>query len=731
MLTSHALLAMRRRFLAAARAAAPSIALVALLGSTAQAQTYYVDALSGTCNNAGPGTQAQPYCTINAAIAAHSGPGITIVVNPGTYREQVTIPANGAAGSPFTIRASGPGVAIDGSDDFSTPALWAPATGSYLASTVTWQPLQVYVDGARITATTNAPGAMPVNSFIWVSGQGLYVNLGGVNPGTHTTLVGHRLYGFNCFRTFVNIDGFTIAHTDDRGINLQNGCTDMVVSNNRVSFANSYGIQTVNGQRITITANTVSDCNFHGIGLINGASGCVLSNNESFRNADPAIRQANGIYNFGASGNTYSGNRLHDNQDTGLQFSGGSNNNVSVNNLSYNNGDHGYDHLQSTGMIHVNDVAYHNFLDGFSFEGNAPGSQLHNAIATENGEYDLWVDQASSVGFVSDYNLFWNSTSGTAPSGVPQMPVKFIATAYPTVAAYSAASGQDAHSKQADPRFANAAAADFHLLAGSPAIDAATSAVADWPATDVTGAPRVDDLATLNTGAGPTPFGDLGAYEFAPASLPPPQPPPALDRAPVVFAPNIVKANAGQKVTFTITALDSDGDAITSLTMAPLKMPANSGATFTPNATNTGGTFSWNVGTNVGNFHVQFVAKNKLSGSAQTNILIKANGKAATVGDDPQDPMDVPVVAMSEGWPNPSAHGVSFVLDLPEASGVDLSVYDMQGRRVFQETQSLPAGRSSVSWSGLDTNHQRVGTGIYFVRAQAGSLVMVRRIVRF
>ena len=48
MLTSHALLAMRRRFLAAARAAAPSIALVALLGSTAQAQTYYVDALSGT-----------------------------------------------------------------------------------------------------------------------------------------------------------------------------------------------------------------------------------------------------------------------------------------------------------------------------------------------------------------------------------------------------------------------------------------------------------------------------------------------------------------------------------------------------------------------------------------------------------------------------------------------------------------------------------------------------------
>jgi len=50
---------------------------------------------------------------------------------------------------------------------------------------------------------------------------------------------------------------------------------------------------------------------------------------------------------------------------------------------------------------------------------------------------------------------------------------------------------------------------------------------------------------------------------------------------------------------------------------------------------------------------------------------------------------------------------------------------------VYQESQSLPAGRSSVSWSGLNTSRQRVGTGMYFVRAQVGSVVMVRRVVRF
>jgi hypothetical protein len=61
---------------------------------------------------------------------------------------------------------------------------------------------------------------------------------------------------------------------------------------------------------------------------------------------------------------------------------------------------------------------------------------------------------------------------------------------------------------------------------------------------------------------------------------------------------------------------------------------------------------------------------------------------------------------------------VSFTLDLPEASDVDLGVYDMQGRRVWQETRSFPAGRASVRWDGLNSGRQRVGTGIYFVRAQ-------------
>ena len=723
--TPHALEAVRRRLRATVRAAIPSVVLLTALGTAAQAQTYYVDA-SAPCSGA-TGTQANPYCSINAAMTAHKGAGITIIVNPGTYREQVTVNAPGSSSSMlFVFQAAGPGVLVDGSDDFSSASLWATTTtpNEYVAATVTWAPKQVFVDGARLAATTNLPGTMPSNSWIYVAGSGLYMNLGGSSPSSHTTLVGHRLYGFNLStKQFVKIDGFQIAHTEDRGINMQNPCNDLTISHNNVSFAGSYGIQTVNGQRITIDANTVSDNAFHGIGLTAGASGCVVSNNECFRNAHPTIRQANGIYLFGAPKNTIIGNRLHDNQDTGLQFNNASDSCVSQNNRSYNNGDHGYDHLLTTGVQHRNDEAYHNYLDGFSFEGTAPNGQVHNCIATDNGEYDLWVDQASSVGFVSDYNLFWNSTTGTAPSGVAQMPVKFIATPYSTVAAFSAANGGlDSHSRQADPKFTNAGAADFRLLAGSPAIDAANSGVTNWPATDALGGARVDDPATANTGTGPVTYSDMGSLEFVPSPVNP------NDRAPVVTAPLTVKGVKGVLVTFAVTAVDSDGDAITSLTMVQTKMPVGSGATFTPNATNTGGTFNWTPAV-TGKFQVKFVATNAKTGSATSTITIAAPRKHDGTGDD--TPVDVPVIAMSQPSPNPTWGAVSFTLDLPEASDVDLSVYDMQGRRVYQETRSMSAGHNTMSWSGLSSSRQRLGTGMYFLRAQVGGTVLMRRVVRF
>ena len=713
----------RHRAVALALVLALSVALAAVAG----AATYYVDNSSAVCSNSGAGTELQPYCTIGAAVAAHNGPGTTIIVKPGIYREQVTIPASGAAGLPFEIRASEPGVIVDGADSFASAGQWTLFSGTvYLAATVSWNPLQVFVDGARLTPSTAAPGLLPTNAFTWVSGR-LYVNLGGTNPGLRQTLVGRRNYGFNMFsKSWVTIDGFEVTRTESRGINMQNPCSDLVIARNRVSFANSYGIQAVNGARLVIEENVVSDCNLHGIGLTAGTNACIVRNNEAFRMADPNDLHVAGIYLHTAPRNTLNGNRCHDNPDSGINFYTASDSCLSYNNRSWNNHDHGFDHMNAVGTVHIHDVAHGNDMDGFSIEGVSPNTHLFNCIGVNNGlntnEFDLWVNAESAPGFVSDHNIFWNSTS--------QPPFKYIATPYSTIGEYRSASAQDTSSKQADPRFANGAAGNFALTPGSPAIDAATSAVPNWPALDAVGTPRFDDLLTANQDSGPVGYADIGALEYV--NL--------INTPPVVIAPTLVQVALGATITFTVTASDLDGETIQSLTMKTQKFPKNSGATFTPSADKSSGVFRWTVKstTKKATYGVMFTAANSLSGSAKTRIQVIAptlvtGAVAASMAGGEETELEggeAPgLVELSSAFPNPSQGAVEFALDLPRASQVEWSVYDVQGRAIWSQSHAFAAGRATLRWDGRDAAGQRAPTGIYLVRARVETATFSRRVV--
>lgn len=60
----------------------------------------------GPCTDSGPGTLAQPLCTVQAA-ADRVLPGQTVEVAPGTYAEDVTVRRSGEPGKPITFRSPG------------------------------------------------------------------------------------------------------------------------------------------------------------------------------------------------------------------------------------------------------------------------------------------------------------------------------------------------------------------------------------------------------------------------------------------------------------------------------------------------------------------------------------------------------------------------------------------------------------------------------------------------
>ncbi|MBI3607785.1 MAG: right-handed parallel beta-helix repeat-containing protein, partial [Nitrospirae bacterium] len=369
------------------------VAVIGCLGTVPAAWgagTFYVDGANPSCTNtgSGAGSLTTPYCTISAAAKARGDAGTTLYVKPAVYHEQVTVPTSGASGSPFVIQAQGSPVVVDGADDFSATAKWTLYSGDvWLAATVTWKPLQVFADGARLTVSTASVGSLPARTFRYVSGTGLYVNAGGGNPGTHQTMVGRRTNGFYLSsKSWVTIDGFIVTRTEDRAVYLTGSSTNNtnnVITHNTATFANSYGIGVSGGSNLLIGSNVVSDNNDHGIHFSSAVTGSTIQDNEMFRNARPDTRAATGVRlsGTGTSNNLVLRNRAHDNQDTGIDFRSGANNNLSMLNLSWHNGDHGYDHLDAAGTIHIGDVAWGNYKDGFSIEGTSPNTQVFNSIS--------------------------------------------------------------------------------------------------------------------------------------------------------------------------------------------------------------------------------------------------------------------------------------------------------------------------------------------------------------
>ncbi len=81
-------------------------------------------------------------------------------------------------------------------------------------------------------------------------------------------------------------------------------------------------------------------------------------------------------------------------------------------------------------------------------------------------------------------------------------------------------------------------------------------------------------------------------------------------------------------------------------------------------------------------------------------------------------------------YPNPFNPTTTIIFSIPEASKVDLSVYNIKGQKVKTlVNESIPAGEQSIIWNGRDSNGKRVGSGVYFYKMEAGDFQKVKKMI--
>jgi len=78
-------------------------------------------------------------------------------------------------------------------------------------------------------------------------------------------------------------------------------------------------------------------------------------------------------------------------------------------------------------------------------------------------------------------------------------------------------------------------------------------------------------------------------------------------------------------------------------------------------------------------------------------------------------------VALSSPLPNPSSGRTSFSVTLSEAGALDVGVFDAGGRRIATVFHGdAGAGMRSFTWDGRRDSGIAAGSGLFFVRAEAG-----------
>jgi len=447
---------------------------LAVLGfSVASHATVYTVAASGG-----------DFTSIQAALAvAVAGDTIDVKEKATPYFEKLAFPRSGNAAAGFIALQAAPGEhpVLDGSGVAGTDMVLIDSR-SYvklvgleirnLLGVNDGSGVRILGAGSHIEIRDNR-----IHDIRGASAMGITVYGTATTPISELVIDGNQIYDCEpapseALTLNGNVSGFQVTNNvvrdvDNIGIDFIGGETDIQPDPDKVP---RNGI--CRGNRVTRARSSYGGGFAAGI-YVDGGRDIVIENN-SVTASDVGIEI--GAENAGivASGIVVRDNVVYANEKAGIGFGGYASFTGRVRNCLFTNN-----------TLYKNDTLGAGF--GELWIQYAEDNAVRNNLVYSTAQNALLVSEYGNVNTTLDYNL-WYTEDGAAAAAF-----SWNGTSYAGFAAYQAGTGQDAHALFAAPGLVSPATADFHLAAGSPAINAGDPAfVPGAGEVDLDGAPRVN-----------------------------------------------------------------------------------------------------------------------------------------------------------------------------------------------------------------------------------------------